>query len=483
MEQETQERQTTNVTVRRIPARVYWLSVIAIAILVAAVLYFYPRKQPLASQKSLPSLTTNEDTLEQVILSNTSVVRNGVALATVESKNFSTEINAVGILEVPEPGERTISAWARGRIEHLYVSASGEYVRKGEPLYDFYSPDILNAEHEYLIAKQGDSRAGAAGGAMPGMNMNANGGLVKAAAERLRLYGLSAKQIEQIGTTGTLVNTVTISAPEDGIILRKLSQEGAYVNEGTSMFQLADLSMVWAEVQVPLSEIRFIRLGETISIQTEEYPNESFNSRVILISPVADQASHTVRVRLELRNPDYKLRPGMTFVSQVSIPLGKSLAIPQDAVIRTGNGDFVWVSDGGYRFTSKMVTLGELSPDDYYQVVNGLNAGDNVAAQGAFLVDAEYQLSKNNPMSGMNMGETGIRRSGEGTATVRAIDPAKQMITLDHGTIPGVMPAMTMTYKVSNPQFLTIAQPGESVRFTLTRQSDGTFEITTMERE
>ena len=460
--------------------KTYWLVGAGIVLAATVVTLFFAQKQSQASLVSLqpPHQSENVDTLEQVMLSNTSIVRDGVKLATVEQRNFSTQISAVGILEVPEPGERTIAAWAPGRIQRLYIASTGEYVRAGEPLYDFYSPDILNAEREYLIAKNASQMTGADGTGMPGMSNHSNSTLIQAAKERLLLYGLSSEQIEHLSNASLSAKTVTIAASASGIVLQKATQEGAYVQEGTSIFQLADLSTVWAEVQVPESEIRFIRLGEIISIQTDAYPNQPFHGRVILISPIVDQASRTVRVRLELSNAQGNLRPGMTFVSQIPIPLGTSLAVPEDAVIRTGKGDFVWVNNGGNMFTAHPVTLGALSPDDYYQVVGGLTAGDEVAAQGAFLVDAEYQFTKNNPMAGMNMGETGTKNSGDGTATVRAINPVKQTITLDNGNIPGLMPAMSMGYKVSDRKFLQSVKVNESVRFTLTRQSDGTFQIT-----
>jgi Cu/Ag efflux protein CusF len=146
--------------------------------------------------------------------------------------------------------------------------------------------------------------------------------------------------------------------------------------------------------------------------------------------------------------------------------------------VRTGTGDYVWVADSNNMFTRHEVVLGVLSPDNYYQVMSGVSADDKIAANGAFLVDAEYELTKSNPMAGMNMGETGNKNAGEGTGTVRRINIADQTITLDHGNIPSVMPAMTMAYKVSDAKFLQSVAVNELVRFTLTRSESGDFEIT-----
>ena len=465
----------------------HW-AVAGVAAVAAIILWFSHSGKPTVSGKDsfTSSMVTKsaDSAIEMVSLSNESIVRSGIAVIPVQLQAFRKEITTVGVLEIPEPSERTIAARAR---ERMYVATTGTYVRKGEPLYTFYSPDILNAEQEFLIAKQNVSTIGhEAVVKMPGMEHGySNAGLIEAGKKRLKLYGLMDYQIMALERDGEVANTVTIRAPDSGLILQKLSQEGAYVDEGTNIFQLADLSSVWAEVDVPESAIRFIRLGQSITIQTEAYPNENFTGKVIFISPVEDQSSRTIRVRAALPNPAYKLRPQMTFTSNIEINLGHTLAIPASAVIRTGTGDFVWVRDTGTMFTSHKVKLGARSPDDYYQVLAGLEAGEEVAAQGAFLIDAEYQFTENNPMATMNMGPAnGAGKTlGEGMGTVRSIDFTHQTITLDHGTIPGVMPGMTMAYKISDSKFLNTVRVTEVVRFTLTRMENGEYEITAIAKQ
>ncbi|HWF43673.1 MAG TPA: efflux RND transporter periplasmic adaptor subunit [Candidatus Kapabacteria bacterium] len=423
------------------------------------------------------------DTTAMVRLTNEAMVRAGIVAQPVEMRNFSSIISAVGIMEIPDPAERTIAARARGRIEKMFVSATGMYVHKGESLFEFYSPDILSAETEYLIAAGVGDMDKNIMAQNPGMEHHSDPGLLKAAKERLLLYGLTSEQINRLEDNLKVSNTVTITAPIDGIILQKQSQEGAYVDEGASIYQLADLSMLWAEVEVPEADIRFIRMGQTIPIQAEAYPGAEFKGTVILISPIEDQASRTIRVRLAVPNPSGKLRPAMTFTTSVPIAAGNALAIPQSAVIRSGIADYVWVASDNNMFTRHSVTLGALSSDNYYQVLSGLSFGDRVAANGAFLIDAEHDLSQNNPMAGMNMGEAGNKNSGEGTGVVRSIDNERQKITLDHSTIPGVMPAMTMAYKVADPKFLHSVSTNESVRFTLTREVNGEYLITSIQKQ
>ncbi|GEM_PF-3301136 len=480
--------ETTTTTSTNSRSKNYWfVGVLAIVIVIAALLLILKPWSPhkiTTKTTIVTSMTmTPADSVAMVMLSNPTIVRSGIATIPVETREFSSEVTAVGSIAIPEPAQHTIAARARGRIEHMFVAASGAYVKAGQPLFEFYSPDILNAEREYLIAVSGEKGQTMAG--MQGMSEHTRQhlGLVRAGKERLKLLGLTDDQIRRIEDDGTVANTILMLAPANGLVIQKLGQEGAYVDEGTSIYQLADLSTVWAEIQVPESAIRFIRDGESISITSPAYPTDRFTGRVIFVSPVEDAASKTIRVRVALSNASGKLRPQMTFNASIPIAGGRSLAIPASAVIRTGQGDFVWVHDGGDNFTSHSVTLGALSSDNYYQILSGLDAGDEVAAQGAFLVDAEYQFTKNNPMAGMNMGETGNKNSGEGTGTVRAIDPAKQTITLDHGNVPGVMPAMTMAYKANDPAFLKQVQINDAVRFTLTRMPNGNFDITAIQKQ
>lgn len=478
-----QNNMKTTTTERSRNRKYLWLLLIVTLLLaVAAVLFLPPTNRTETKQTSSTTASRQIDTLATVMLSNQSVVRAGVGVVRVESRDFESAITAVGIITIPEPNQRIVAARARGRIERMFVSASGQYVKEGEPLYEFYSPDILNAEREYQIAYTQWSNTQNIHASMPAHD-HSLADLILAAEQRLYSFGLSAAQVKELRVKPIVPNTIVVVAPRSGLVLQRLAQEGAYVDEGSSILQLADLSTVWAEINVPEAAIRYLRVGQRVGVQSAAYPGESFSARVIFISPVEDQTSRTIRVRAELANPGYRVRPQMTFTANIPIGASNALAVPASAVIRTGKGDFVWMHTGANSFTSRSVTLGALSSDNLYQVLSGLNAGDEVAAQGAFLIDAEYQFSKTNPMAGMNMGQSGNKTSGEGHGTVRAIDVEHQMITLDHGNIPGVMPAMTMQFKVSDPTLLQAAQVNDAVRFTLTRQESGSYVVTSIVKE
>jgi Cu(I)/Ag(I) efflux system membrane fusion protein len=419
-----------------------------------------------------------------VHLTSGTIARSNITSVAVQPHDFATVVNATGMLQIPDPAQRTLTARARGRIERLYIAATGDYVARGQKLYEFYSPDIASAEKEYLIARGTSAHDHMT--AMPDMpEHSAASSLADAARKRLIVMGLTEDQIAMLDHTGQAINTLTVTAPQSGIILQKQVQEGSYVEEGTALFQVADLSNVWATIDVPETYIRFIRVGQPVQLATQAYPDRKYIGKVIFVSPVEDQTSRTVQVRAQFANDAMRLRPGMSFTAQFEINMGRALGIPASAVVRTGDGDFVWVETEPGAFESRAVTLGARSPDNFYQVISGVSADDRVAATGAFLIDAEHQFQKNNPMATMNMsaGDQGAKQSGVGHGTVRAIDLQSQMITLDHGNIPGVMSAMTMPFKVADPGLLQKVKVSEHVRFVLTKSETGEYLITSIDKE
>ncbi|MFI5264859.1 MAG: copper-binding protein, partial [Candidatus Kapaibacterium sp.] len=182
----------------------------------------------------------------------------------------------------------------------------------------------------------------------------------------------------------------------------------------------------------------------------------------------------------ELPNAKGKLRPEMFINANIHVNMGNALAIPESAVTRTGTMDYVWIRNSDGSFSNKMVKVGALSSDNYYQILEGIDEGQEVASSGQFLIDSEHQFANGaNPMAGMNMdaGNEKSKSSGEGTGIVRNIDKTKRMITIDHGNIPDVMSAMTMGYKVSDPALLEKAKNGDHVKFTLSRSESGEYVI------
>jgi Cu(I)/Ag(I) efflux system membrane fusion protein len=464
-----------------------WMA--AVVVLAVAAIFYTRTRQKVATRTAAQSAVTQPAATEQPMVHVTAgaLVRSGITTTTVTMHDFTTVLDATGVLQIPDPAQRTITARARGRIERLYVSSTGSFVTRGAPLYDFYSPDIANAEREYLIVRGGQTHVHGSQESEHAAHLGAQGGndLADAARKRLSVLGLSDAQIAALDHSGTVTNTITATAPQSGIILQKMVQEGAYVEEGTALMQLADLSSVWAAIDVPETYIRFIRTGQAVQLMTPAYPDRRYIGKVIFVSPVEDPASRTIAVRAVFSNDGLRLRPGMAFTATFEINMGRTLAVPASAVLRTGDGDFVWVEKEPGLFESRSIALGERSPDNFYQVKSGLTRDDKVAVTGAFLIDAEHAFQKNNPMATMNMsaGDQGAKTSGVGHGTVRSIDMQSQMITLDHGNIPGVMSAMTMPFKVADPGMLQRVKVSEHVRFVLTQSETGEYVITSIEKE
>jgi Cu(I)/Ag(I) efflux system membrane fusion protein len=324
-----------------------------------------------------------------VFLSSTEAVRAGVSTAPVSTKEFFGEIAAVGVIQIAEHNERTITARARGRIDKLYVGSTGGYVRKGDPLYDFYSPDLLSAEQEYLIVLHASHEEG-----MHQEHSHSLPQLAQSARRRLELLGLSEAAIVRLEEGKQPDNTITIRAPESGYALQKLTQVGDYVDEGSVLFQLADLSTVWAEISIPETDIRFVRTGQAVTVSSDAYPGRAFIGQVVFISPVVDATTRTVRIRASFRNLDLALRPNLPITARIETRMGTGIAVPSSALVRTGSADYVWVKAANGEFRRRAVSVSVRSPEDFYKVESGLLLGDTIAVSGAFLIDAEHELTQ-----------------------------------------------------------------------------------------
>ncbi len=467
-----------------------WILLLVCVLILAGIGYFMFHQSSVRKESTVAVVNSNvlknsASPIEgSVTLSSAEAIKANVQIVAIQQREFIKDIQAIGTIKIAEPNEHVISSRTRGRIEHLHINATGRVVRKGDPLYDYYSPDLLNAEQEYLIAIK--ARSTRMANAEDHIHANLDEGLIDAGKERLRLYGLSNNQISELEKKGVPRSTITVLSPESGVVMQKLVQEGAYVDEGTSLFQLADLSVVWAEIEIPESDIRIIRNGYPVTIGTAVYPSEKFQGKVVFISPVENPESRTITVRLALANAKGKLRPEMFVNAKIHINMGQSLAVPANAVVRTGDKDYVWIRNSDGSFSNRTLMIGALSQDNYYQVLGGINENDIVAATGQFLIDSEHQFAMGaNPMAGMNMdaGNEKSKSSGDGVGTVRSIDKTKQMITIDHGNIPDVMSAMTMGYKVSDPALLEKAKNGDHVKFTLSRAESGEYVITAITNE
>jgi Cu(I)/Ag(I) efflux system membrane fusion protein len=337
--------------------------------------------------------TTSADTTPGVRLTERSASLANVTTAVAGERAFVRDIIAPGTLQIPESAEQTISARIRGRIEKLYVNKSGSVITEGARLYDIYSADLLNSEKEYLILKASASHAGAMQNTLHA-HIADETDLIQSARNKLSTYGLTEEQLDKLDERGIEHDIVTILAPRSGIVLQKSVNEGAYVEEGTTLFAVADLTKMWANLAVSENDMRFVSVGMPVAISATAYPNERFAGRVLYVSPALDPASHTIKVRIELDNASFKLKDQMYVSGAISLGTTRSVSIPASAVIQTGKANVVWVKNpANGAFNSREVTLGMRSPDDFFQVLGGLNAGEEIAISGTYLLDSEHQFT------------------------------------------------------------------------------------------
>jgi Cu(I)/Ag(I) efflux system membrane fusion protein len=311
-----------------------------------------------------------------------------VATAKVNRQSLTREITAVGIVQYDQARQAKVTAWVAGRIERLYVNTVGAYVSKGRPVAEVYSPDLVSAQQEYLLALR--SRDQLKDSTIHAISHGGEG-LVASARQRLKLLGVRDDQIAGLEKTGQPNIRLAIYTPLSGIVIDKNVQEGQYVNVGDPLFSIADLSRVWAELELYENEFPFIRVGQTVQIVSQSYPDTTFTGRVSFIYPFLDPKTRTVKVRVELANRGLRLKPDMFVNATVRVPLGEALVVPVTAVMDTGVRKVVWVEARPGLFEQREVKVGARS-GEHLQILAGLTRGDRVAVSGGYLVDSESQL-------------------------------------------------------------------------------------------
>jgi membrane fusion protein, copper/silver efflux system len=376
--------------------------------------------------------------LRSVSLSPTQRIVANVTTVAATRTSLTSEINAVGIVAAAEPAQATVAARFRGRIEKLHVNSTGQKVRKGEPLFELYSPDLISAEQDFLLALQAEQQAGVTQVSGSGSMQKK---LLDASRDRLTIhFGFTDAQIGQLEKSGEISSSVTFYSPISGTVLQKEVQQGMYVDEGMTLYQLADLSTVWAYLDVYEKDLRAIKPGQAIGVTTEAYPAKTFNGRVTFIDPVVNPGTRTVRVRTEFANREGLLKPNMFIRAHLSASEAPAVVVPQSAVLSTGPRTVVWVEVQANQFEPRDVVLGA-ADGGHVEVLRGLREGELVAQTGGFLIDSESALQQPaaaDPHAGHNM-------DGEQAQTGHAAAPAEKntsntvKIVVDGGYSPEVV--------------------------------------------
>ncbi|MFC1628406.1 efflux RND transporter periplasmic adaptor subunit [Gemmatimonadota bacterium] len=340
---------------------------------------------PSATEANMGGDVTMAGDLPDVTLSPLRRSLANVATSTAHYADLEKKVTAVGRFAVNEQRMAQVAAWIGGRVEKLYVDFTGTTVTEGEPLLDIYSPAFVQTGEEYLATLPPTD------GIESPVMASARERLRQATRQRLTLWGVTSEQIEQIEESRTVPTTITIHAPASGTVLKKMVHEGMYIKEGQTLFDIADLTSIWMYADFYEEDFSSLHIGGAVEVRTDAWPERTFRGTISFIEPLVDPRSRTVRVRAELQNRQGQLKPMMFGTATIRIPLEHILTIPASAIINTGERQVVWEEVEENRFSPRHVILGHRI-GEWYQVLDGLEAGAEVASSGGFLLDSESQL-------------------------------------------------------------------------------------------
>ena len=386
----------------------FWLVILAVVIGVVAYRSHQPQQsaaysdgvQPIASGPSPQPATSHMDSsmampsqkmeapLAPVQLSAEQMQSIGVKTGTAEYKQLSDDIRATGTVDIDERLLSYVQVRFPGYLRKVFADATYQYVRKGEPLFTIYSPDLVATQQEYLLARQNQkfmstsSIEGVASGAAS---------LSSAAEQRLQQWDIPASEIAKLKETGKAIQALTINSPVSGYITERNALPNMYAEPATRLYTVADLSRVWVNAQVFQNDIGRLKPGDTAAITVDAYPDRTFSGRIEDILPQVDMTTRTVKVRLAIGNPGIKLKPGMFVNVDLKSALGRQLVVPVVAVFQTGTRQIVFIDHGSGSLEPKDVVLGPRVGDDVV-ILKGLEAHQQIVTSANFLLDSESQL-------------------------------------------------------------------------------------------
>jgi RND family efflux transporter MFP subunit len=312
----------------------------------------------------------------------------GIKTEPAKMRSMDKEIRTVGMVELDESKIYNIQTKYSGWIEKVYVDYRWQHVHIGQPLFTIYSPDLVTAQEEYLLALK--SRTILNDSQFADISRGAES-LLEASRRRLELLGVSRSQIKELERTGEVKTNLTYYSPVKGHVAQKNAFENMRVEPNTLLYKIADHTTAWVQVDIYENEIALVKLGDKATMTLASFPGEVFEGEVKFINPHITPETRTVKVRLEFPNPDLKLLPEMYADVTLDIPVGERLTIPASAVLKTGKNDIVFVDKGEGNLEIRKVELGQKA-GSYYEVLRGLKDGDKVVSRANFLIDSESKV-------------------------------------------------------------------------------------------
>lgn len=394
------------------------------------------------------------------------VVNNlGVRTAKAAFKSLHSQIQTVGYVGYDEDQLVHVHPRVEGWIEKLYVKAAGDPVEKGQPLYDIYSPALVNAQEEFVLALERKNRR-----------------LIQAAKGRLKALQLPQQAIEAVEQTRKVKQFITLYAPQSGVVDNLNIREGFYVKPGTTLMSIGTLEQVWVEAEVFERQVFLVSVGQPVTMTLGYLPGKKWQGTVDYIYPTLNSKTRTVKVRLRFNNENAALKPNM--FAQIAIHAQNdefALLVPKEAVIRTGNADRVVLALGDGRFKSIEVALGRFD-DSAFEVLSGLAEGDEVVISAQFLLDSES--SKTSDFKRMNHGEENTQPTTVWTeATINSLMAGHRMVNVSHQAIDEWdWPDMTMDFTVADDVDFALLAADTTLRLEIEKTDDGNYQIINVEK-
>ena len=392
------------------------------------------------------------------------VVNNlGVRTAIVSYKSLHTEINTVGYVAYDEDKLVHIHPRVQGWIEKLYVKAIGDPVKKGQPLYEIYSPELVNAQEELLLALD-----------------RKNSRLISAAENRLSALQLPKSSIVKLKKTKKVQQTITFYSPQNGVVENLKIREGFFVKPGSTLMSIGDLSEVWVEAEVFERQAGQVKTGTPVTMTLDYLPGKTWQGKVDYIYPTLDAKTRTVKVRLRFKNEEGEFKPNM--FAQIAIHTTgdeQALLIPKEALIRTGNQDRVVLALGEGSFKSVAVSVGRYDSESV-EILEGVRDGEKVVSSAQFLLDSES--SKSSDFKRMNSdvdeADASMPSSVWVQASIESMMADHKMLTLAHEAIPEwEWPEMTMDFIASDSVDFSLLSEGMSLHVEVTKEDNGDYKI------
>ena len=382
----------------------------------------------------------------------------GIRFATVQRGSLGQALEVTGTIAFNERDVAIVQSRAGGFVERTYQTAPGDVIAADAPLADLFISDWNGAQTEFLALLS------------TGQN-----DLIEAARERLRLLGMTPDLISEIERARTARPVTTIRTPIAGVVKTLNVRQGMTVSAGMSLAEINGLSMVWLNAAVPEAQGALVQTGMTVTATLTAFGGETFTGRVAAILPEAQEETRTLKVRIELPNPNLRLRPGMFATVRLAAPSRNALLVPSEAVIRTGKRNLVMVAreNGGYEPAE--VEIGRESGGQV-EIIRGLNEGERVVASGQFLIDSEASLVGLQPRAQPSANMPAASNAGgvplyETKGRIEVLTP--NSVTLSHEPVPAIgWPAMTMGFRLADPKLAQGLKVGDQVMFAFERQGN-----------